>query len=457
MPDRELVEKGKKVIAGLQLLQLVSAQQPDAAAAAAADRNAWKQVLEDLSAKGSQTTHALWAAIKSEYGGVLRTPYGVLVGDEALVMQLFRDSSSFSVREYWDRMDKSLGQGYLGMDPEPQALAQGASDEAIEFDKRYRAAVPPGRYAKESEHANPQIFAVSWQDAFELAQFKTKGWLDALAGRSPDKSNIALSLEELVADVFAGLAKDWFGIPQTAEAPAGRTAIHGLVAAASYIFPPHPTGFVRQEAGRLGGNIAAMAAQYVRDGRDHPALRQQAIVSGPLFDSIDDDERLARTIGGITQGFVAPTRGSFLSSMLLLIKTGQLWRLQQTLQLVKNNEPEAKKCAEKVIRPALVQCMRAQPAPDIVHRTAIRDIELGHCTIKAGERVVLGIIAAALNPSASTEVLFGGDYGKARAPVHSCPGQPMAMGALMGMISAILEAGTLQPAPGLLMLKLSRE
>ena len=42
-------------------------------------------------------------------------------------------------------------------------------------------------------------------------------------------------------------------------------------------------------------------------------------------------------------------------------------------------------------------------------------------------------------------MVFGGDRSKPDHPTHACPGAPLAKGVLLGLLSAILEVGTLTP------------
>ena len=441
--QKQLVEQGKKLIEKLKLAERL---QPDKDFA-----NHWKAILEDPSSRGAGLTEAVWAAIRKKYNGVLKTPYGVLVGNLDYTKQILCNPDAYSVREYWDRMRRSLGQGYLGMDPDPQKIADSAGDSAKDLDKRYHAEVHCGRYRAESEYSNPLISKISEDTAFDLARDAALNWLRE-KGQKPDAT---IPLKLLLADVFADLSHQWFGIPQKPQPPAGRQTVQSLIAVAGYVFNPNPIDVVKKQAEKAGQFVAAEAKSYVESSRKKKSI-PTATVSGGLFKKIQDDEQLARTVAGIAQGFMAPTSVSFFLAMNNLIKTGQLWRLQQSLldeQLKQNDSPI--KIAKTVLRPALMEYMQRLPSPDQIHRTAVQDIKLGKEQIKAGERVVLGLISATREQPKNVEILFGGNYGQKDAPIHSCPGQSMAMGALLGTLSAILEAGELKPHPFLLTLSLS--
>ena len=53
---------------------------------------AWKSALEDPDAATDFTSASIWAAIREFHGGVLRTPYGVVVADRDMVHDVFADT-----------------------------------------------------------------------------------------------------------------------------------------------------------------------------------------------------------------------------------------------------------------------------------------------------------------------------------------------------------------------------
>ena len=73
----------------------------------------WKIALEDISARMSGASQAIWTAIRQLHGGVLRTPYGVLVCSKTLVTEVFDNSARrYTVTGYAERMRKSFGEIY---------------------------------------------------------------------------------------------------------------------------------------------------------------------------------------------------------------------------------------------------------------------------------------------------------------------------------------------------------
>jgi hypothetical protein len=88
--------------------------------------------------------------------------------------------------------------------------------------------------------------------------------------------------------------------------------------------------------------------------------------------------------------------------------------------------------------------------PDMVWRTATGAHQLGAVQVQAGETVVIGIVSATQEAlgAGRTDVypVFGGERAGSH-PTHACPGYEIGMGVLLGMISGVLEAGTLRPMP----------
>lgn len=94
--------------------------------------------------------------------------------------------------------------------------------------------------------------------------------------------------------------------------------------------------------------------------------------------------------------------------------------------------------------------MQLRPVPDVVWRTAEADDTFGDVAIKAGDTIVLGLGSAAQEAreanAADCTPLFGGNRGVEPHPTHACPAYNMAMGVLLGIVTAVIEAGPL-PSP----------
>ena len=464
-PDTRLVVKGEKVIRKLEMLLEVEklrdkVEKRDPSQAAAKLTLQWKKLIEDLSAR--DTAKAVWAAVRENRRGVLRTPYGILVGSAQHCLEVFGNHKDFSVRGYWHRMDQSLGALYLGMDPDPQKIASNANAESKHIDKRYRAAVSPTRYSDESLVPNRWIASIDDEAAYNLARAIAAPTVSQLRGRMPDE--VLIDVRRFVQDILARMSTKWFAIPddvfmKTGGLPpilpnAPAHCPHDFGAAARYIFDPNPTDFVKKEGQARGQLLLRATTDYVKK-----TIKENNIPPNTLFASLHqamkegggalDFDLLARVLVGSVHGFVAPVGGSCISLLYQWIKTEELWRYQQSLLTRKLESPKVDDYAraKAVLGPVLPHAMQVQPVPYILHRTAVRDTTIGPEPVAAGERVVIGIVSGTQDQPGKTELLFGGDYGSpgVAAPVHACPGQQMAMGTILGIVSTLLEEGSLRP------------
>jgi hypothetical protein len=218
---------------------------------------------------------------------------------------------------------------------------------------------------------------------------------------------------------------------------------------------PEPRPAVRVLGTRFGrqlldGVTAFVAAHRGKEGRR--ALK--GTLSQALFALHGDDEdALARDLVGVLEGFLPTIFGNFLKVTNLWSGDETLWRLQQDLCSVADTSFSH---AEEQLGEPLKRAMMQRPIPDILYRTAVSDADLGSLRVRAGERVVLSIAGATQDllqrshdsvAALSVAPVFGGLRTEAQHPTHACPGYEMAMGVLLGMLAALLQSGTLWPAP----------
>ena len=440
----------------------------------------WKKLLEDRSA--GRYAEDAWAAIRAQ-GGALRTPYGVLVANEELVMAALRDQGElFSVREFYPRFEQTTGLVYLGIDAKPRAI-KGDSQAGQQDIKQCphqptddyvnaMQAIQPGnvsRYHHESKSINHWIASFCPQKAFEQARARTEAWLDRqLLGEGTRRGEI--KMRELVRDVLGQLAAQWFGLPDDGS----RIQIGGTPGTkphcpedfqmvASYVFYPNPTPFVEAKARERGQAMRAEIEEYVTN-----AIAEQTLPANTLLSKLHAEgaaiSDIVRNVGGSAVGFVSPTAGSLLGALYTLIASEDFWRHQQAYLKQKLNQTQQAgdtySYAAGVLKSSLIRAMQERPAPPLPHRTAVTEVELGGVTVIPGERVVLSVVSAALqqlakpvaDDEAATRLLFGGNYGEepGQATAHACPGQSMAFGAMLGIISTLFELdGTLRATGGL--------
>ena len=394
----------------------------------------WKMLLEDPSTR--RYREDVLAAIRAG-GGVCSTAYGVIVAGEDLAMEVFRDDGgTFSTSNYRERMQASVGELYLGMDPAHHP-----------------------EYEVQSREPNKWIYDFSGERAFTDSREQARAWLrDNLLAEGAARHG-QISVRRFAEGVFGQLTLQWFGIPDSVAIgePVADEPVtpEDLVFAGSYIFPPHPTRFVSEQAAARGQAMNLAVRDHLQGGKPVPENTLMAALVALGWSAGD----VARTVTGAAMGFVAPTFASFLSVLANWITRGDLWRHQQRLWPQGDPSSQAERgyqaCRDELYT-SLIRAMQEQPNPSLLHRTVRKPAELGGVSIAEGERVVLAVGSACLEQLASknvagearTAVLFGGNYqhkGSAEGTAHACPGQAMAIAAMLGAVAAVLELpGTLR-------------
>lgn len=409
---------------------------------------AWKALLEDPS--GEDLADELWALVRAK-GGVLPSPYGVLVGDLKTVREVFQDDGSkFSTREYWQRMGHSIGALYLGLDPCPAHMPDGAASEDPARDRAFEAEVKKGDYQRIAPPTNAWLGAFTEERGFDDAVAKARDWFATWLPKRPDPS--VLELKDYVADIVGELSVDWFGLPRDGSIDIGGprgdkpNTPDDLVSASYYFFGPRPTPFVVKEGRVRGQALRQVILDYVQKKPKVPDTLLDYLQGHAAFK--DDDDLIARTLVGCTNGFVAATRGSFLSVMRRWIGDEDLWRLRHALQAgtAAAGGTLNYQVAREALREALVIGMQKRSRPNLLHRVAMQDMRLNGVPVKAGQMVVVSLQSAAEQQPGDPEILFGGTYGSTEHPtVHACSGQSLALGVLLGMIAVVMEQSVLEP------------
>lgn len=402
----------------------------------------WKACLEDIDARLSGDNAAVWAAIRENHDGVLRSAYGVLVAGKDLVMKVFRNVDEYySVRGYHERMEKSIGGNYLGLD--------------------YGDA-----YERQSKLANQAIQSVTERAAFDKARDLAKKQLGAWLGVGNNKATF--DVRELSDEVLADLAKFWFDIPDgryirrggwdwvpaPQRVPEGPRCPGDFTSPSRYLFSPDP-GAAAAEYGQVHGRTLLEAmTTFVKFRRTAGSPVLTGALSKAMFAAISDNDQLARTLVGALMGFLPTVDGNLRSVLYEWVDDKTLWRVQEALLSCPNQATDPYAAADKVLREPLMRTMQLRPVPDLVWRTAVKDHHLGREAIAIDDRIVVGIVSAtqedlARNAPADVYPVFGGNRNATTGaiPTHACPAYAMAMGVLLGTISGLLEKGTLHPTP----------
>ena len=463
----------------------------------------WKAILEDFGAKDPAERAygpAVWASIRENHGGILRVPYGdfepgdpvrtrpitrvVLVADRDLVQEVFDDPHGrYSVEGDGDRqarMTDSIGTIYVGLD-------DGET------------------YRRESEAANRLLYGISEPAAFKDAYAITDAHLKAALAAAPvvgGKRRAVLELSgKLINPVIADICTQWFGIPDPGDKfiakgswrrfgikPGDPSRCPGdFIAPSRAIFYPDPNPAVTHYGNALGKALNANVRRMYEDMRARektpggllPGRKAWAVpmLADKIFDSVwelplPEEARidlLTRNVIGAMTGMIPPLDGNLRGAFYGWLKDRSLWRIQRRLR--SGDATDAYDRAVEAVRRPLVEAMQKRPAPDLVLRFAKRTHRLGRLKVRKGERLFLGIVSATLQDHAERDrsaclwkaarhpyrgiaPVFGGLRGTDDA-LHACPAYKMAMGTMMGMVTALLDSGVIEPHPATLTVQLT--
>jgi hypothetical protein len=418
--DPEIARQGRAIIAALEIIEHTQGE--------AAARVAWKTVIEEP--MNVPKAIAVWAAIRAQ-GGTLRTPYGLLVGDERGATEVLSgDGRNFSVREYWHRLSETTGEHYLSFDPEPRPLS--SSDPAVQLKHttyEARLAEPGASYASLSKAPN-QFILDNFNDEGAFGEGKT---YDAALGYAREIVKGAmkvtqegelrgeLKLADLATLVVAKLSRAWFGMPAVAEHTVGEPALLAaqlapFVLASEFSFQPYPEPTLTRAATTLGEALRAPGGPRLATEFSDYLERQGC-----------EPKAIHRALVGSIVGFAAPAIGCVVTVLSQWMESRELWPLAETWNAT-GREPEA-------LKQAVLAALGWTPIPPLLYRTAMPGSSIAGQPIEAGTLVVVGLGSVAID-AGDREWLFGGE--RTKNP-HACPARHAALGAVTGIIAALLE------------------
>ncbi len=403
----------------------------------------WKIALEDVGARSTGLSQAIWTAVRDLHDGVLRTPYGVLVCTRERVKEVFDNRRGFyTATGYADRMRQSFGEIYLGMDDGPQ-------------------------YRDDANKANAAISSVTCSDAFDSAFERTKFVVRRLVGHDIPGDEITVDVKDVADAVLAGISNEWFGLPDDSFVVAGGwhwrsdgppTCPGHFHSPSRYMFQPNP-GEEATRTGRDHGQALRVAVGKFVDGHRRRGTTPGAPLAGALFNAIpDNDDRLARTLIGAMMGFLPTVDGNLRSAMYEWVSDRSLWDHQIAYLADAGKDPLAR--ARSSLLPALQRTLQLRPVPELVWRSALARHRLGPVDVNPGDRIVVSIVSATqeclINDDPDLYPIFGGKRSATPHPTHACPGYEMAIGVMLGVLAGLLEIATLGPTMTPMALRLSR-
>ena len=440
------VSKGRSLIASLQ--GLVFTQGHCAAA------QAWKAVIEDPESIDRLDSAAVWAAIRQDFDGVLKTPYGTLVASREMVSDVFMDSAEqYSVSGQFERMTKSFGEISLGLDFGP-------------------------RYTEESTEINQAILDLTQDDAgkdkvFNLAFGAATMVLNRISKASKDGASavgatsfdVSFDVRELTDVVLATLSDAWFGLAGSPHLKSGsvdwdwtegQPVLYPghFTAMSRYMFQPNPGPAAIELGERYGKALRAAMNKFVADHRTAGTVPQVPAMLGggnaPIAQATFnhptqglDNDWVARNMVGVLMGFNPTITGAVLN----VVREWQRDGTFNTLRLAMLGKPANRATAWDVVYSAMASAAQMRPMPQIAWRTARKDHTLGEhgrCPVHVGvgDKVVMGLVSATQQSLADGQddkrLMFGGVRENNPHPTHACPGYWAGLEAMLGTLTAIL-------------------
>ena len=421
----------------------------------------------------------------------------VLSASKPHIMRVLSDWKTYSVEEQLDRFEKASGAIYVAQQPQDHY-----ADDNLKGKYDYKA---------ESEATNTVLMAYDEESGFATGLEAGRTVLRAAAGRAAALGLPYFKLEmrrQFVTPVMGLVCAEWFGLPDwnpyhhpidTRDAAIMETGGWGwkpasdrkprcpgdCMAPSRYAFYPRPGPTIEMFGKEHGLAIRAAGAKFI-DKHVAAGTVPAASITGAMFGllangGIADKDVLARNLIGIMLGAIPPMEGSLRGILVEWLNEKRLWRLQAAYKreiLGGKSEYDAAKAALNV---AMTRAMCKRPAPDVIYRRATSDavLEAGPKSrqdvgaldthVKAGDQVILNLASAAqwsLNDKpgekGDVSIIFGGNRKAAsqedidpKYPVHACPAQYLAMGAMLGVLAALLEFGRIQALPAGLIVKVS--
>jgi len=448
----------------LEVARLRRIEQTDGTNAAFA---AWKAAVEDPISASEFTAASIWAAIRQNHAGVLKTPYGVLVASRELVGAVLLDTArELTATGYLPRMQRSFGTLYLGLDA-------GQAEQT---------------YERESLAANRAIVGlVDSREKFEQAVSEaarvTRKTIQALAVQAEHDAKedgethwrVSFDAREAIDELLAHFCELWFGLSDKGGY-LKRGGVHWrwrhddppsypghFMAPSRYTFQPHPGPEVEQIGSANGQALRLSIASYLAAyGKDLSAPVIKQILQSDA--ATCDASYPARTLAGVLMGFLPTTDGNLRRVLSEWLSDGTLWSLRAEGSRLDKQGDEAKADFRTKLRAKFVSAMQLRAAPELLWRTASVGHVIGEpgphqVRVQTGEIVIASLISATQQcleeGDPSVEYAFGAVPGPGARPTHACPGYGPAMAVMFGFFQGLTEAQqSLRPGPGPLTLSM---
>ena len=421
----------------------------------AAAAEGWKTALEDPDASSDFTSASVWAAIREHHGGVLRTPFGVLVADRDLIHRVLEDRDrNLTITGYLPRMRRSFGILYLGLDP-------GQDD---------------GAYERESAICNRAIMALDQHATFLKARASTLAALEKLVhgsvaiakGVGEMHWELTVNAYELINPLLADFCEEWFGLKEGAHfhrdgyrqdwKTGDRPNYPGnFISPSHYIFQPHPGAQVEAIGAAHGDAVRHAMIRFLQeDGATITAPVTRAVLDSPQGQG--DIPFVARTIAGAMMGFIPTVEANLKRILNEWLREGTLWNLRG-----RYSATQAQDFMDACNRlgAAFIPAMQLRAVPELIWRTVSVSHTIGQAPhkveVRPGDIVVAGAVSATQQCLRQGRPdlydAFGGNRKAPGHPTHACPGADPALALMLGFFSALVESPwPLRPGPAPLMM-----
>ncbi len=442
--------RGRVLIAQLKALE--------ASSPADVARSAWKAALEDAESLADFSAASIWAAIRQDHGGVLRTAYGVLVGAPALVEAELTDTArATSVAGYRPRMRNAFGEIFLGHDAGAVYDAESAAGlEAV------AAMDAQAAYHVARQTVLDRLRAIVERSREMTREDETMRRSGGLEPRTSLRWETTIDVRELVDDLLAVFCEQWFGLsedgghfvrggPSWNWKPGDPPRYPGhYLSPSRWFFQPHPGPAVEATGAAHGQALRKAMEAYL--GAFGAALHQPpaaAVLRSAA--AAADHGYAARTMNGLIMGFVPTIDGVLRRVLTQWSVDGTLASLRALRAVATTHQLDSE------IESAFARAMQLRTTPELIWRTAVAEHQVGHERVQPGETIVLGLASSTQASLGDNRVAlahaFGGNRGAASPPRHACPAMAQALQLMRGFVAALVESELplrAGPAPGLL-------
>ena len=433
----------------------------------------------------------------------------VIAASSKHILQVLRDDKNYTVEAQLSRLWHTSGPIYVAEQPDDEYENEELKSDYWGESEETNAIIDAYDYADGFAHGYAAGSAVlDW-----LIADAEKRYAGAPPSATPE---FKMELRrEYLAPALARLNSHWFGLPDGdfvedgPDAPRAEymapgdwdwtSAEHRTPLCPGDCLTPSRQAFYPQfnevsdalahnhgRAIRRAGQLFA-EAYFDRLGLDAvPGVISKQIFNLPGMTK----ELAAQNVIGIMLGATPPTLGNLQGIFFDWLNERTLWRHQAALRRAAGDARADFAAAKAALLQPLSVAICKRPSPELLYRTCKgkagtvvdvleREVRLSgglklrdDLPIEGTTRIILPLASAtqrAISESATepgklaegVTVIFGGKRGKAtnRAdrsfPVHACPGRKLAMGAMLGIVAALLDAGRIQAQPAGLIVRVS--